>query len=176
MMSSLPCSAFVFALLLLAPSGVRAAGDDIVLYANDWKTSYLTSLVAKQIINENILQDDDRSATVNYDITADRDTVLAFINDTAVPDASAALEIWDSAFQAEADDDHFDHLGEVGLVGRSGWYVPGYFVEQQPEATSWEFYTRNETAALLATEETEPFGRFLGMDPGKSHSEDKNLM
>lgn len=136
-----------------------------MLYVSDWKTSYLTSTIAMQIINQNILQDDHRSATLNYDISSDRDAVLAFIDDT-VPNAAAALEIWPGAFAEEADDDHFDHLGEVGLVALVGWYVPGYFVEQHPEATSWEFYTKNATADLLATEETSPLGRFLGMDSG----------
>jgi len=158
-------------LLLMLSKGVSADNDnnDIVLYACGWVTNRLNAIVAKQIISTNILQDSNRSVVIDESITSDKDTVLAFINGTSVPPLAAALEIWPGAFEKEANDDNFEQLGEVGLVALTGWYVPGYFVEQYPEAVNWEFYTRNETAKLFATEETAPLGRFLGIDPGKSY-------
>mmetsp|Transcript_32362 Transcript_32362/g.32730 ORF Transcript_32362/g.32730 Transcript_32362/m.32730 type:complete len:210 (+) Transcript_32362:31-660(+) len=161
----------ILLLLLMLSKGVSADNDnnDIVLYACGWVTNRLNAIVAKQIISTNILQDSNRSVVIDESITSDKDTVLAFINGTSVPPLAAALEIWPGAFEKEANDDNFEQLGEVGLVALTGWYVPGYFVEQYPEAVNWEFYTRNETAKLFATEETAPLGRFLGIDPGKSY-------
>ena len=177
-------------ILLTIPSNVRAdhtethsielseiTVDDndknIHLYTNDWKTSYLTSFIAHQIINENILHDDERSAILHHEISADRDAVLAFIGGK-VPPASAALEIWQGAFQKETSDEKFLRLGLVGFVTSVGWYVPGYFLEEYPEAAFWDFYTNDLAAELLATEETAPLGRFLAMDEGKSVYEKKN--
>ena len=44
--------------------------------------------------------------------------------------------------------------GELGAIGKIGWWIPTYVVEQNPAAGSWEGMQDPATAQLYATAET----------------------
>lgn len=53
--------------------------------------------------------------------------------------------------------------GELGVIGKIGWYIPTYMLADHPELATWEGL--NENAALFATAETGDQGQFLSGDP-----------
>ena len=84
---------------------------------------------------------------------------------------SASLEMWPSGHaQNVADfidnpDGNIANAGLLGPVGKIGWYIPTYMVEQHPELATWEGFADPELAKLFATAETGDKGQFLGGDP-----------
>ena len=81
----------------------------------------------------------------------------------------AVLEIWPSgvtdAETAFIDDGSVVDLGELGAIGKIGWFVPQYVIDDNPDLKSWEGFKDPATAAIFATAETGDNGRFLGTDP-----------
>jgi glycine betaine/proline transport system substrate-binding protein len=53
--------------------------------------------------------------------------------------------------------------GELGVVGKIGWYVPTYLVDENPDIATVEGLNAN--ADTFATAETGDKGQFLGGDP-----------
>jgi ABC-type proline/glycine betaine transport system substrate-binding protein len=53
----------------------------------------------------------------------------------------------------------------LGPIGRIGWYVPSYVVDQNPSLSTWEGFADPGAADLFATPATAPNGQFLGADP-----------
>ncbi|MGH9891959.1 MAG: glycine betaine ABC transporter substrate-binding protein, partial [bacterium] len=84
----------------------------------------------------------------------------------------AALENWPSGItddeQAFLDDGSVVNIGELGAVGKIGWFVPQYVVDEHPDLATWEGFQDPANAALFATAETGDQGRFLGTDPSYS--------
>src|SRR5680860_1242164 len=84
----------------------------------------------------------------------------------------AALEIWPSGVtedeQAFFDDGTVVDIGELGAVGKIGWFVPSYVIDEFPELATWEGFQDPDVAAAFATAETGDNGRFLGTDPSYS--------
>ena len=81
----------------------------------------------------------------------------------------AVLEIWPSGV-TDAETSYFEdgsvnNIGELGTVGKIGWFVPEYVIDENPALATWEGYQDPEAAALFATAETGDRGRFLGTDP-----------
>jgi glycine betaine/proline transport system substrate-binding protein len=90
---------------------------------------------------------------------------------TGLADGSldAVLEIWPSGV-TDAETAFFDagtveDLGPLGAVGKIGWWVPSYVIDENPELATWEGFSSPEAAELFATAETGDLGRFLGTDP-----------
>lgn len=154
---------------LVAISIVAAScGDDteangdlptISLVENPWTASALMAQVAAQIIESELGNPVDI-------VTIDENTMFTGLADGTL---DAVLEIWPSGvtadLQAYFDEGSVVNIGELGTVGKIGWFVPSYVVEEFPSLTSWEGLRDPEVAAAFATAETGSSGRFLGTDP-----------
>jgi glycine betaine/proline transport system substrate-binding protein len=91
-------------------------------------------------------------------------------------DVDVAFEFWPSAspeghqyLKEFGGDGSVAYLGEVGIVGENGWWVPRYVIEGDPDRgieavapdlKNWE--QLNKYAQLFATPETAPKGRLMG--------------
>lgn len=149
---------------IVAACGDGAADDSpsISLVENPWTASALMAQVAAQIIESEL------GNPVEV-VTIDENTMFTGLADGTL---DAVLEIWPSGvtadLQAYFDDGSVVNIGELGTVGKIGWFVPRYVVEQFPTLTSWEGLSDPEVAAAFATAETGSLGRFLGTDPSYS--------
>ena len=82
----------------------------------------------------------------------------------------ASLEVWPSG-HAENVEEYITNQGLVenggplGPVGKIGWYIPTYLLDEHPELATWEGLADPENAALFATAETGDKGQFLAGDP-----------
>ncbi|MDH5295227.1 MAG: hypothetical protein OEW91_16270, partial [Acidimicrobiia bacterium] len=89
----------------------------------------------------------------------------------------AVLEIWPSgvtdAETAYFDDGSVVNIGELGAVGKIGWFVPQYLIDEHPELATWEGFKSADAAALFASPETGDNGRFLGTDPSYSQYDEQ---
>jgi glycine betaine/proline transport system substrate-binding protein len=148
-----------------ADDGATGGGVDqdkptITLVVNPWSASRLNAEVAKNII-ENELGYPVETTEVN-----ENDAMFTGLADGTL---DAVLEIWPSgvtdAETAYFDDGSVVRLGDLGAVGKIGWFVPSYVIDEHPELATWEGYTTPEAAALFATSQTGDMGRFLGTDP-----------
>lgn len=141
-----------------------AAGDNptINIVANPWTASMLNAEVAKQLIESEL------GYPVEI-VAIDENTMFTGMSDGSL---DAALEIWPSGVtedeQAFLDDGSVLNIGELGTVGKIGWFVPSYVIEEYPELATWEGFADPDNAALFSTAETGDLGRFLGTDPSYS--------
>lgn len=150
-------------------SETTAAPDDgggdkptINLAVNPWTASALNVEVAKIIIEENL------GNPVEI-VSIDENTMFTGMSDGTL---DAALEIWPSGVTADEqaffDDGTVANIGDLGTVGKIGWFTPSYVIDENPELATWEGYQDPEVAAMFATAETGDKGRFLGTDPSYS--------
>jgi len=141
-----------------------ATGDNptINIVANPWTASALNAEVAKQLIESEL------GYPVEV-VAIDENTMFTGMSDGSL---DAALEIWPSGVtedeQAFFDDGSVLNIGELGTVGKIGWFVPSYLIEEHPELATWEGFADPDNAALFSTAETGDLGRFLGTDPSYS--------
>lgn len=144
-----------------APAAAPAADKiTIKLAENPWSASQLNVAVAKILLEEQL----------GYPVE-----VVAIDENAQWPalasgDLSASLEVWPSG-HAENAAEYIDKQqsvefgGELGVVGKIGWYTPSYMVARDPSLATWEGFAKPETAALYATAETGDKGQFLAGDP-----------
>ena len=153
-------------------SGASAGTEKIVLVKNAWTASAIDAEIAKQLIEKNLGNP--------VEITAiDENTMYDGLSTGKL---DAVLEVWPSGLSAD-EQKYFDNgsvvnIGELGAVGRIGWYVPSYVIEEFPALKSWEGFKDPEIAAKFASAETGDKGRFLGTDPSYSQADEpiiKNL-
>jgi glycine betaine/proline transport system substrate-binding protein len=129
----------------------------ISLVVNDWTASALNVAVAEQLIERYLA----------YPVVPTRmDDTTEIYEGLADGELDAVLEIWPSAM-TERDRRFFDDgdvldLGDLGAVGKVGWFVPSYMIEQDPELATWEGFQSSAAANLFATTGTRPDGRLLG--------------
>ncbi|MEM7339336.1 MAG: glycine betaine ABC transporter substrate-binding protein [Actinomycetota bacterium] len=141
-------------------AGEFEAKPTISLVVNDWTGSALNVAVAEQVIEFGL----------GYPVVAVRlDDTTGMYDEIAEGNVDAVLEVWPSAV-TERDQRFFDRgqvvqLGELGVVGRVGWFVPRYVVDDDPSLDTWEGFASNDVAARFATSATRPQGRFLGTNP-----------
>jgi glycine betaine/proline transport system substrate-binding protein len=152
--------------------GDDTAGDSggdkptIVLVQNAWTASALNVEIAKQLIEENLGN--------SVEVTSiDENLMFAGLSSGEL---DAALEFWPSGLsedeQAYFDDGTVVEIGELGAIGRIGWYVPDYVLEEYPELATWEGFQDPEVAKAFASAETGDLGRFLGTDPSYSQADE----
>ncbi len=145
--------------------GGEVDGDKptINFVVNAWTASALNVEVARAIIESELGYPTD---VVNID---ENEAMFTGLSDGT---ADAVLEVWPSGIteseQAFFDDGSVENLGELGAVGRIGWFVPSYVIDENPELASWEGYADPAVGAMFATAETGDNGRFLGTDPSYS--------
>jgi glycine betaine/proline transport system substrate-binding protein len=134
----------------------------INLAVNPWTASALNVEVAKLVIEENL------GNPVEI-VSIDENTMFTGMSDGTL---DAALEIWPSGVTADEqaffDDGTVANIGNLGTVGKIGWFTPSYVIDEHPELATWEGYQDPEVAAMFATAETGDNGRFLGTDPSYS--------
>ncbi len=148
--------------------GVDSSKPTITLIVNPWSASRLNAEVAKNIIENNL------GYPVEITEVNENDAMFTGMADGTL---DAVLEIWPSGI-TDAENAYFDagtvtHLGELGAVGRIGWFVPSYVIDAHPELATWEGYTTPESAALFATAESGDLGRFLATDPSYSQFDEQ---
>lgn len=153
-----------------AGDGGAADGDKpaITLIVNPWSASRLNVEVAKNIIESELGN--------QVEITEVNENDAMF---TGMADGSldAVLEIWPSGV-TDAETAYFDdgtvvNMGELGAVGKIGWFVPQYVIDENPALATWEGYKDPAVAKEFATAETGDMGRFLGTDPSYSQYDEQ---
>jgi glycine betaine/proline transport system substrate-binding protein len=152
-----------------------AAGSNgtVTLVVNNWTASALNVAVAKNIIENNL------GYTVDAKTVDENEAMFTGLADGTF---DATLELWPSGLtdteNAFFDDGSVVKLGDLGAVGRIGWFVPQYVIDEHPDLATWEGYKDPANAKLFATAETGDNGRFLGTDPSYSQFDEqiiKNL-
>jgi glycine betaine/proline transport system substrate-binding protein len=150
-----------------------AAGPDpdkptIKLVVNAWTASALNVAVAEQLIESEL------GYPVEAVIIDENEAMFTGLADGSL---DAVLEVWPSGL-TQTENVYFDDgtvvkLGELGAVGRIGWFVPSYVIDEHPELATWEGYLTPEAGALFATASTGDKGRFLGTDPSYSQFDEQ---
>jgi glycine betaine/proline transport system substrate-binding protein len=143
-----------------APAPAAPALESIKLAANPWSASQLNVTVAKILIEEEL----------GYPVE-----IVAIDENAQWPalsagDLHASLEVWPSGHAANVAEyiesqQTVEDGGPLGPIGKIGWYIPTYLLDDHPELATWEGFTTPEAAALFATAETGDKGQFLAGDP-----------
>ena len=118
-------------------AGTGGGGGDeptISLAVNPWTASALNVEIAKIVIEENL------GNPVEI-VAIDENTMFTGMADGTL---DAALEIWPSGVTADEraffDDGSVVDIGELGAIGKIGWFVPRYVIDENPELATWEGY------------------------------------
>jgi glycine betaine/proline transport system substrate-binding protein len=132
----------------------------IKLAANPWSASQLNVAVAKILIEKEL----------GYPVE-----IVAIDENAQWPalstgDLHASLEVWPSGHAANVaeyieNQQTVEDGGPLGPIGKIGWYIPTYLLDDHPELATWEGFTTPEAAVLFATAETGDKGQFLAGDP-----------
>ena len=143
--------------------GIDPNNPTINLAVNPWTASLLNVEIAKQLIESHL----------GYPVEAVAiDENAAMFTGMADGTVDAVLELWPSGItddeQAFLDEGSVVEIGELGAVGKIGWFVPQYVIDEHPDLATWEGFQDPANAALFATAETGDQGRFLGTDPSYS--------
>jgi glycine betaine/proline transport system substrate-binding protein len=165
----------VLALTLAACGDGSDAGTEadaekptITLIVNPWSASRLNVEVAKNIIESEL------GNPVEITEVNENDAMFTGMADGTL---DAVLEIWPSGV-TDAENAYFDDgsvvdMGELGAIGKIGWFVPSYVIDENPALATWEGYQDPAVAAEFATAETGDMGRFLGTDPSYSQYDEQ---
>ncbi len=140
-----------------------ATGTETIKIArNNWSASAVEVEIVKQLIEKNL-----GNPVEIVDI--DENAMFAGMSSG---DIDASVEVWPSGVvadeQAFIDDCSVTNMGDLGAVGKIGWFVSDYALTQFPQLSSWEGLKDPEVAKAFATAATGDNGRFLGMDPSFS--------
>jgi glycine betaine/proline transport system substrate-binding protein len=104
----------------------------------------------------------------------DENTMFTGLSDGTL---DAVLEIWPSGVVAEEqayiDDGSVVNIGELGVIGKIGWFMPKYMVDEHPELATYEGFQDPALASLFATPDTCDKGRFLGGDSSWSQYDEQ---
>ena len=99
----------------------------IKIVVNPWTASALNAEIASQLIESELGYP---TEIINLD---ENEAMFTGLSDGTI---DVALEIWPSGItdteQAFFDDGSVQKLGELGAVGRIGWYVPSYVIDEHP--------------------------------------------
>ena len=132
----------------------------IKLAENNWSASTLNVTIAKILLEEQMGY---KVELVSLDENAQWSAI-------AKGDLHASLEIWPSGHVKDTkqyieEQKSIENGGLLGPIGKIGWYVPTYMVEQHPELATWEGFKDPKLASLFKTAETGDKGQFLAGDP-----------
>ncbi len=153
--------------------GGSAGGPDpdnptINIIVNPWTASRLNAEVAKNIL------ENEMGYPVEITEVNENDAMFTGLADGTL---DVVLEIWPSgvtdAEQSYFDDGSVVNIGNLGAVGKIGWFVPDYVIDDNPALATWEGYGDPAAASLFATAETGSNGRFLGTDPSYSQYDEQ---
>ncbi|MGB5755271.1 MAG: glycine betaine ABC transporter substrate-binding protein [Acidimicrobiales bacterium] len=148
--------------------GIDESKETITLVVNPWSASRLNVEVAKKIIETEL------GNPVEITEVDENDAMFTGLADGTL---DAVLEVWPSgvtdAETAFIDDGSVNRIGDLGAIGKIGWFVPKYVIDENPDLASWEGFKDPANAALFATAETGDNGRFLGTDPSYSQYDEQ---
>lgn len=139
----------------------------IKLAENPWSASALNVAVARILIEEQL----------GYPVEVVTIGESAQWPAIASGEIHASLEVWPSG-HADNVAEYIDEQGLVenggllGPVGKIGWYIPSYLLEEHPELATWEGLLEPENVELFSTAETGDQGQFLTGDPSWTQYED----
>ena len=146
--------------------------ETIKIARNNWTSSVIEVEIIKQLIETNLC-----NPVEIVDIDEN-----AMIPGMSTGDIDANVEVWPSGFTAEEqafiDDGSVVNMGELGAIGKIGWFVTPNALEQFPQLSTWEGLKDPAVAKAFATAATGSKGRMLAMDPSFSGYEEqlvKNL-
>jgi len=129
------------------------------LGVTDWTAARLNAAIAEQII--------ERRLGYPVEPVPVLDT-RRMLRDLADGELDAVLELWPSSLDERSREmlssGQVENLGELGVDGKVGWFVPRYVLDDLPQLTTWEPLASPEVAARFATSDTGDRGRFLGTD------------
>ena len=145
----------VVSALLIAACGGGDSGrssesgtETIRLARNNWTASSIETEILKQLIETNL---------GNPVEIVDIDENAMFAGMSA-GDIDANVEVWPSGVtpdeQAFIDDGSVDNIGLLGAVGKIGWFVPQYALDQYPQLATWEGFKDPAVAKAFATAAT----------------------
>ena len=146
---------------------VDSSKPAIKLAENPWSASALNVAVARILIEEQL----------GYPVEVITIGESAQWPAIAAGEIHASLEVWPSG-HADNVAEYIDAQGLVenggplGPVGKIGWYMPSYLLEDHPELATWEGLLDPANVALFATAETGDKGQFLTGDPSWTQYED----
>jgi glycine betaine/proline transport system substrate-binding protein len=144
-----------------APVAAPAADKPVIKLAeNSWTGSSVNVYVAKEILETQL------GYKVEI-VTIDEKNQWPAL---AKGDLSASLEVWPSghgeAMKQYMDDQKVvESLGNLGVIGKIGWFTPKYVIDANPELATIDGYKDPAKAALFKTAETGDAGQFLTGDP-----------
>jgi glycine betaine/proline transport system substrate-binding protein len=145
-----------------APTDTENPGSSeskiIKLAQNPWDSSRLNVAVAKIILTEKMgyevsvtegQQDDQWESLVKGDLQVNLE-VWPLVHADKVAEYVTSAKV--------------ENGGELGPVGKIGWYIPTYVLTQHPELQSWEGLKDPKNIALFSSPTTGAKGRFLSGD------------
>ena len=132
----------------------------IKLAENPWTGSSANVYVAKQLLESKL----------GYKVEIVTIDENAHWPALAKGEISAALEVWPSGHAKDAKQyidelKQVENIGTLGAVGKIGWYMPTYVIEQHPELATWEGFQKPELSSLFKTADTSGKGAFFQGDP-----------
>jgi len=146
----------VLAAALFGAGGALAeaeSSDPIKLTLHDWTGQLITTNVMAAVLEE-----------AGYNVELVQADYLAQFAGLETGDVHVAMEIWETtgrdAMDASVATGNVVILGDTGMLAKEEWWYPEYMKEQCPGLPDWQ--ALNDCAALFATPETAPKGRYLG--------------
>ena len=133
--------------------------DTINIAVNPWTGSAVNANVAKVIMEQEL------GCTVEL---VDIDEFAQFPA-LSTGDLDATLEVWPSGHAK----DYKNYIdggqgvidgGELGVIGKIGWYIPTYMLDEHPELATWEGFKDNADAVRDGRDRS-PKGQLLDGDP-----------
>ena len=136
-----------------------AFAEEVVLCENPWTGSVVNNAIAKILLEQELDVDVELIAIDQYSMWPA----------IAGGEISACLEIWPSGHSEELaqyiDSGLVERIGDLGVIGKVGWFMPAYMLEQDPDLATWEGFLSEEAAAVFATAQTGDKGQFVAGDP-----------
>jgi glycine betaine/proline transport system substrate-binding protein len=139
-------------------TAAQCTDETVTIAVNPWTGSAANANVAKVVLEQEM------GCTVELVEIEENAQFPAM----STGEIDATLEIWpsghaeDYATYIEGGQD-VDDVGELGVIGKIGWYVPTYMLEENPDLATVEGLQAN--ASMFATAETGDLGQVLAGDP-----------
>ncbi len=127
--------------------------DPIKLTLHDWTGQLITTNIMATVLEE-----------AGYNVELVQADYLAQFPGLESGDLHVAMELWMTtaaeALDASLATGNTVSFGELGAQAKEDWWYPIYMKEQCPGLPDWK--ALNDCAALFATPDTAPKGRYLG--------------
>ncbi len=140
-------------LLLGAASAQPESPDPIKLTLNDWTGQLISTKIMGSVLK-----------AAGYNVEYVQADYIAQLTGMQTGDLTAAMEIWATtgreALEAAVATKKVVNMGETGMAAREEWWVPEYMLSKCPGLPDW--HALNKCAAMFATPDTAPQGRYLG--------------